>query len=331
MTNPLTSVIILSFRQHDLTIACLESLIRLSSPLATIIVCDNLSPKLGREAILAWGIKQFGKKKVEIIDDKFTDKPARQVKFVFIQNKANVGFAQGNNPGIRYALANRSDFIWLLNNDTTVHPEALKQLLHCEKVDKKHIIGSTIVFDYDQTTVQCAGGCAYNPLTTVFKPQLAGLTLKEAVTRNNTTPHLDYIYGASFFVQRQVFEQCRLLNEEYFLFYEEIDLCMKARKSGFKIGWCRDSIVYHKGNQSVGKPDSGDKKKISFANYHENLSTLLFTRNFYPFLLPFTIFFRFFGKLIMIFKRKEFYLTKPLFHAFRDFFACRNQRENYKG
>ncbi len=330
MHNQAVSTIILNFGKPETTIDCLQSLVQLSSPLATIIVCDNNLSTSSSQAILAWGIKQFGGKNVEILDHGVTDQPAMPVKFVFIRNRTNVGFAQGNNPGIRYALACGSDFIWLLNNDTIVHPAALKQLLCCVAIDQSNITGSTIVFNDNQTTVQCAGGCSYNPATTIFKPAMGGVPVKDALNPNTLPPHLDYIYGASLFVQKQVFEKCGLLNEDYFLFYEEIDFCTRARKAGFKIGWCRDSIVYHKVSQSVGRPDSGDRKKISLANYHENLSTLLFTRNFYPFLLPFTLFFRFFGKLIMILKRNELYLTKPLLHSFRDFFSGRNQREKYK-
>lgn len=331
MNNPIVTVIILNFGQPGTTIACLQSLVQLPSPPTTIIVCDNGSSKAGSQAILEWGTKQFGTENTDIMDAGFTGQPAKPVKFVFIQNGANVGFAQGNNPGIRYGLVNGSDFIWLLNNDTTVHPQALEHLLHCVEEDQSHITGSTIVFDDDQTTVQCAGGCSYSPITSIFKPAMGGVAVEEAIKSSDNIPHLDYIYGASLFVQQQVFRKCGLLNEDFFLFYEEIDFCERARKAGFKLGWCRDSIIYHKVSQTIGRPDSADKKKIAFANYHENLSTLLFTRKFYPYLLPLAILFRFFGKLAMISKRGDFYLAWPLLHAYRDFFTGKNQRDKYKG
>jgi GT2 family glycosyltransferase len=331
MNNPRVTIIILSFGEHETTLACLDSLTQLSSQPATIIVCDNNSSKSTWQAVLEWGTKQYGKENMAILDNGFTDQPSEPVKFVFIQNGANVGFAQGNNPGIRYGLASGSDYIWLLNNDTIVHPEALEQLLCCAAKDQSNIIGSTIVFNDDQATVQCAGGSTYNPATTIFKPAMGGTTLEEAAKPSNNPKQLDYVYGASLFVHQEVFRKCGLLNEDYFLFYEEIDLCRRALKAGFTIGWCRESIVYHKVSQSVGRPDSGDRKKIAFANYHENLSTLLFTRRFYPLLLPVSMLFRFFGKLAIISKRGEFYLVKPLLDAYRDFFMGRNQRDKYKG
>ncbi len=329
MNYSIISAIILSFEETETTIACLESLIHLSPSLTTIIVCDNNSSEDCKQTLLDWGTNQFRTENIAVFDNGFTDQPIRQAKFVFIQNGANIGFAQGNNPGIRYALACGSGFIWLLNNDTTVHPEALKHLLSCSKQDQSNIIGSTVVFDDDKTTVQCAGGCTYNPATTIFKPAMGGTKVKDAVNMNNPPPHLDYIYGASLFVKQQVFQKCGLLNEDYFLFYEEIDLCRRALKAGFKPRWCRDSIIYHKVSQSVGKPNASDRKKTAFANYHENLSTLLFTRRFHPFLLPFAMLFRFSGKLAMTLKRGNFYLIKPLLDAYRDFITGKNQREKY--
>lgn len=329
MINQRVSLIILSFGQHELTIACLQSLIRLSSPVDTIIVCDNNSSAPTSQAILAWGTKQFGGDKVEVLDHGFENQAASQAQFVFIQNGANVGFAGGNNPGIRYALACGSDFIWLLNNDTTVHPDALRHLLHCAATEQAGIIGSTVVFDEDKAAVQCGGGCTYNPATTIFKPVMGGASLEEALNQDRQ-PGMDYIYGASLFVRAKIFAQCGLLNEEFFLFNEEIDLCTRAKRTGFAISWCRDSIVFHKVSQTVGRADSGDRKKIAFANYHENLSTLIFTKTFYPHLLPFTMAFRFLGKLAMLTKNSNWYLIWPLLDAYRDFLAGRNQREHYE-
>ena len=328
MINPQVSLIILSFGQHELTIACLQSLIRLSYPVDTIIVCDNNSSAQTCQAIIAWGTQQFGGDKVEVLDHGFENQSASQAQFVFIQNEANVGFAGGNNPGIRYALACRSDFIWLLNNDTTVHPDALRHLLHCAETEQADIIGSTVVFDDDKKTVQCAGGCTYNPATTIFKPAMGSKPLEKVMHQINQ-PRIDYIYGASLFVRKEVFAECGLLNEDFFLFNEEIDLCTRAKRTGFAISWCRDSIVYHKVSQTVGREDSGDRKKIAFANYHENLSALLFTKTFYPHLLPFTMAFRFSGKLAILIKNNNWYLVWPLLNAYRDFLAGRNQRERY--
>ncbi len=314
--------VILSFGNYKLTIACLESLTCLSHPLDTIVVCDNNSSGQTREAILAWATDTFGEEQVTVLGHGYTNQQAIQTAFVFIQNNENGGFARGNNPGIRYALACGAEFIWLLNNDTTVDPEALTYLLSFAGKDRVGIIGSTVVYANDRNTIQCAGGCTYSPATTIFKGVLAGEPLSRVI-KGSGQPPLDYIFGASLFVRADVFEKCGLLNEDFFLFYEEIDLCMRAKQKGFLLNWCRQAIVYHEGSSSVGRADSGDRGKIAFANYHETLSTLIFSRKFYPLLLPFILLFRFFGKLAVLAKRGEWYLVKPLFAAYWDFFMRR--------
>ena len=74
--------------------------------------------------------------------------------------------AGGNNPGIKYALSAQTyDYVWILNNDTIVHSDALGKL--CECADRKEAVGiwgSTMAYDGQRNKVQCGGGCSYNPL-----------------------------------------------------------------------------------------------------------------------------------------------------------------------
>lgn len=329
---PNVCVIILNYNGKDETIACLGSLLSQNIPPDTIIVCDNGSNDESIESL-----HKFAKAKNKSFfepppSSKMAEQPHSKEEVVLIKNDHNLGYARGNNIGIRYALEqNQYDYIWILNNDTTVSETALEQLINCAEFNPKAgILGSTIFYADHPETIQCAGGCTYNPLTTIFKPHLGDQGLKR-IGEPIFKPKLDYIYGASLFIKTEVFKKCGLLNEDYFLFYEEIDFCKKALNAGYDIAWCKNSIVYHKVSQTVGQPDSGDKQKIAFANYHENLSTLIFTKKHYPWLLPATMLFRFFGKLAMLTNRHELYLIKPLIHAFRDFFMKRNQREHYRG
>jgi GT2 family glycosyltransferase len=236
-----------------------------------------------------------------------------------MQNTTNLGYAAGNNTGIRLALSKgHFDFIWILNNDTTAHERSVETLLVCAKDHPgTGIFGSSVVLA--DKTLQCAAGYRYNPLTTIYRPALGGEKL-DKVLQGNHSPRLDYIYGASMFVRTGVFKKIGLLSEEYFLFYEELDFCRRAKRAGLGMGWCRDSIVYHKNSSTIGRPGSTEKGKIVLANYHENLSTLIFTKKFYPVWLPFAMLFRFFGKLAFIIKRRDWHLVRPLLWAYRDFF-----------
>ena len=318
---PKVCAIVLNWNRWQHTIACLDSLLLLEPRLETILVCDNASSDGSHDKILSWAGKHYNPSSILMVNqDTDISGKAWPFPFVFIQNNGNLGYAGGNNTGIRYVLFQGGyDYIWILNNDTVVHPQALFALLECaQRRQGMRILGSTVVYLDRKDVVQCAGGCRYYPLTTVFRPVFGNENL-DSVLAYRQEVHLDYVYGTSMFVHSEVFERVGLLNEEYFLFCEEPDFCERAKRAGFEIGWCPDSIVYHKVSSTIGRPDCSDSKTIAFANYHENLSTLKYTRRFHPWILPIAMVCRFTGKVIMIAKRREWYLVRPLLKAYRDF------------
>lgn len=305
-------VIILNWNGWPDTLDCLTSLIEADKKPAALIVVDNGSSDDSVAQIQDWQKKFLS---------------SSSFSFHLVQNRNNLGYAGGNNAGISFALDQGDfDFVWLLNNDTTVRPDSLGSLLQCAADSRASIFGSTVVYADRQDIVQCAGGCSYQPLTSIFRPFLHG-NIDRAISFKGE-PQLDYIFGASFFVRSEVFAQCGLLNEQYFLFYEEIDFCKQAKMAGFNLMWCRESIVVHKGSRSIGASDSKDKTRRSFAAYHENLSTLLFTKKFYPSLLPFVMLFRFCGKCVKNGLQGEWYLLKALMQSYYDFCRSRNSRDD---
>lgn len=319
---PEVCAIILNWNGWRDTLECLDSLLLSESTVKTIIVCDNGSSDRSREKILAWARKRYQSPSILILkqDSPFHQRPSNY-PFIYIQNKTNLGYAAGNNVGIRLALSGGCfDYVWLLNNDTTVHKRAVKTLLtYATEHPDIGIFGSTVVLADRVKTLQCAGGCRYNSLTTIFHSALGGEDLDKVLGGKNS-PRLDYICGASMFVRTAVFERIGLLNEDYFLFYEELDFSQRVKRAGLQIGWCSDSIVYHKNSNTIGQPGSIEKGKVALTNYHENLSTLIYTKRFHPWLLPFTGAFRFFGKLFFIIKGKDWHLIRPLLRAYYNFF-----------
>lgn len=323
-------VIILNWNGWVDTLECLDSMVKAKPRPESIVVVDNGSTDQSVERILGWAGKQFNHVAVLRSEEAGSGQASGSgPPFLLIRNSANLGFAGGNNPAISWALhQNTFDFLWLLNNDTTVRVDTPGALLQCAHQSKAGIIGSTVVYSDRPEVVQCAGGCFYNPLTTIFRSHLAGEPVGVALQKKDPLD-LDYIFGASLLVRTEVFARCGLLNEDYFLFYEEIDLCRRAKEEGYSLHWCRESVVRHKGSQSVGRRVSATRKKIAFANYHENLSTLLFTRRFYPWLFPLTMLFRFFGKLAVIGARGDRFLIRPLLMAYLDFFIGRNRQDKF--
>ncbi|MGA1868904.1 MAG: glycosyltransferase family 2 protein [bacterium] len=303
------------------TLECVQSLFEAKLRPFSIVVCDNNSTDNSQHHILNWARNHFLTSQIQHLGSEIEEKSLSFIpSFVFIQNPSNLGFSGGNNPGIRWALHQGCfDFIWILNNDSKVHSHALRYLyLSAKNEPKAGIFGSTIISSDTNDRLECAGGCWYEPITTVARFALKNQILSDLLKKSPKL-NLDYISGVSMFIRDEVFRKVGLFNEDYFLFYEELDLCTRAKKAGFELMWSPQSIIYHKGGASIGRPGFANRKKIRLSNYHENLSTLLFTKNCYPQLLPLAMFCRFFGKLAAVTWRGEWYLIKPLVQAYMDF------------
>lgn len=311
------AVIVLNWNHWQETLHCLSSLthLKLEQHQLSIIVCDNASSNDSFTQIQQWGLKQFPQitllEKPELSNTILT-------AFTLIQTGHNLGFAGGNNVGIRYALADESvEFVWILNNDTEVTPTALIELIHCAtQTPEIALWGSTLVDFEQRDRVQCAGGSRYFPLTTIVRPVYAGQPLA-SVLNLSTQPLLDYVAGASLFLRVSAIRAIGTLTEDYFLYYEELDYTLRLKAHGLNIAWCPHSIIYHQGGASIlGQ----DVQKLCKATYYENLSTLKFTARFYPRFLGFAALFRFCAKVLLFCLRRHFFLLRPLFKAYRDFF-----------
>jgi len=337
-------IIVLNWQGWEDTLVCLESLRQLTyRGFISLIVCDNASTNDSFSRILNWAQQYyrpaqmaiFSQPPLELLtssvttyfESDFEPRGAKVVAsfpslpFILIQTAANRGFAGGNNVGIRYALLTQAyQYLWILNNDTKVAPEALAALYDCATAQPQIALWGSTVLDYVQTDlVQCAGGCRYFPVLTRFKPVLGGYSLARLRQQPPASVKLDYVAGAAMFLRVAAMERVGLLNEEYFLFYEELDYTQRLKRQGYQIGWCPQSLVYHKGSASVGNATAGSREQLRRANYYENLSTLKYTANFHPRLLPWVIILRFILKSLVLLKRGDFYLFPPLWQAYRDF------------
>ncbi len=305
---PKVCAVLLNWKGAADTLACLQSLIAARPGPTAIVVCDNASDDDSLNTI-ARGLKALCNYEAGVEEPNRLESGAERPPVILLPQISNRGFAAGNNAGIRYALARDFSFIWLLNNDTVVHPDSLGHLLQsAADYPGVGIWGCTVV-DYDQPArVQCAGGCSYNPLTTVFRPYRQGCNLASCF--RGSASRLDFIYGAAFFVHREVWQRVGLLDERFFLFYEELDFCLRARRAGYTTAWCRPSIVRHKQSRSLTR--ASFRQVVS---RHENLSTFLFTAKHYPLLLPLVLPIRFAGKLIAAWHRSNPHLLTALLEA----------------
>jgi GT2 family glycosyltransferase len=242
-----------------------------------LVIVDNGSGDQSASTIAAW--------MKDVNDDRLT----------FIANSRNLGFSVGMNKGIA-AAANKEnfDFYWLLNNDLIVEPGSLSALsgsIH-QKPDVA-IWGSTVLDD-TSLKVQCAGGCQYNRWIGMERAALRGTTKAEVADAE--PPAFDYIYGAAILIRADVLTRQQGLNEDYFLYFEELDLAQRLQP-GENLGWCRGSVVLHLGGGSFS-----NKSSKSFAAFHAALSAFKFTWKYYPVCLPSVVMARVIGLTIFSFR-----------------------------
>lgn len=219
-------VVILNWNGADDTCRCLTSLKKSEYPEFRTIVIDNGSRK-----------GQVSKIKEE--HDDFID--------LLIENGENMGYAAGNNIGIRRAL---EDFgcshILILNNDTLVEEDTISQLVRGATEENAGIVGPKIMSSDEQSKISSAGGKLY-PKIGEHRMRGDG-EIDEG--QYNEPEAVDFVSGGCVLVSRDVFEAIGLIPTYYFLQWEDIDFCTQARKSGFKVLYWPKAVVYHEMNAS---------------------------------------------------------------------------------
>ena len=150
-----------------------------------------------------------------------------------LENAQNLGYAAGNNVGIRHALERDADYIWILNPDTEVAPDTLQLMLAAMALrpDAGFVGSLNLLGDSDPTTIQFAGGHINWEAGAVTES--VGLGQPLSTYRMRDAHRVDYVAGTSMLVRRGVFEDVGLLPEHYFLYFEETDLQVTAARRGW--------------------------------------------------------------------------------------------------
>ncbi len=184
-------------------------------------------------------------------DDSVAQMRAADIDVQIIENQQNLGYAGGNNVGIRAALAQGIDYVCILNNDVIVTPHFLVPLLQTIQADPQIGIVTPLIALASQPDEVWAGGAELNAQTGQVQRLNAGLV----TTNLSIIPAYDVQIapGAAFLVHRSVLEQVGLLDEAYFLYYEEIDWSLRVRQAGFRIVTVPQSVVLHKVSATLGQ------------------------------------------------------------------------------
>ncbi|MFC5284761.1 glycosyltransferase family 2 protein [Pedobacter alpinus] len=167
----------------------------------------------------------------------------------FIRSKVNLGFAGGNNLGINVAKGN---YIFLLNNDTEIPNNCLSTLVAQFEEDKNIGLLSPLILYYDdKSIIQYAGYTPLNYLTA--RNAQIGQYEKNIGQYGHITNETGFCHGAAVMCRKEDLEKAGLMDENYFLYYEELDWCEKFKKIGKTINFTGKTFIYHKESISVGK------------------------------------------------------------------------------
>ena len=243
MTNPRSVwIVVLNWNGLADTLACLQSLQQLHYPERRIVVVDNGSTDGSVDAL----------------------RGARSgTGFELIETERNLGYAGGNNVGIRHALDNGAEFILVLNNDTVVDPLLLDELVgSAEQHPEAGCFGPWIFYMHDPERLWFTRSDWSSELSAFTAPGKGQL----ASELSSETTSTGYVCGAALFFRAGVARQIGLLDERFFLVYEDTDWCFRARRAGFACLAVPSARVWHKIGTSFGSEASPLRTYFSTRN-----------------------------------------------------------------
>lgn len=222
------AIVVLNWRNATGTIACLDALKKVTTPDVAVIVVDNGS----------------GDGSVAAIREHHPDLP-------LLDTGANLGYAGGNNVGIRYALEHGAEVVGILNNDALVDRGFLPPLLAANQQAGSQAILTPMICETEAPDIIWALGGRIDWRTATSHRWRAGEHRANWQTKPPQT--VDFAIGTALLASRQVWESAGLIDESFFLYYEETDWCLHARRLGIPSIAVPASCVWHEAGASGGR------------------------------------------------------------------------------
>jgi len=242
------SVIVLHYQNLEDTLECLDSLNTQDYSNFEIILIDNASG-----------------------DANLSEKVRHNSRIHLIRNSTNLGFAEGNNTGIRIAMERGADAVLLLNNDTVSSPNLLSTFVNAADLSPKAGLFGAKIFFYDNPTVIWHAGGGVNPRS--FRCFHHGCGDCDLQKKWEEVRSIEYACGCTLFIKKEVILNVGLMAPHFFLLWEEIDWCWRIRKAGYECLYIPEARVWHKISQSF---DGGNRGPLW--NYYYFRNRLLFLK-----------------------------------------------------
>jgi GT2 family glycosyltransferase len=266
---PSVCFVILNWNSWKDTVECLESIQRLEYSNYTIVLVDNESSDDSLLQINAWVNGNLpvqskylrfdpGKKPVQLVEytrvvaeaggkveeEKLLGMLPSDRKLVLIQSGANLGFAEGCNVGIRYALKTGCEVVCLLNNDTVPEPDALNKLVDHFVQPKVGIVGGKILYYHEPDYIWYGGG----HVSLIGKGPgyvFEGINQKDSPVWNQKRK-VSFVTGCVMAIHRRVLESIGLIDGRFFFGAEDADFCLRTTQAGFDIVYEPSAVIYHR-------------------------------------------------------------------------------------
>lgn len=219
-TLPKVFVVILSFNDWQYTLECLDSLARVSYPNYEIVLVDNNSATPPIDSVLA-----------------------KYPEVTCIRNPRNLGYAAGNNVGLRYAMERGATYALVLNNDTIVSPDFLGRLVEAGESEAAAAFLGPLVYHYDEPDViQSAGGL----MSGDWRSYHRGQNERDTGRYRDTVP-VTWVTGCCIMARTSALERIGLMDPDFFIYSEEVDWCLRAREAGMQVLFVPNAKIWHKG------------------------------------------------------------------------------------
>jgi GT2 family glycosyltransferase len=226
-------LLILTWNRREDVLRCAASLDRLTYPNFLPVVIDNAS----------------GDDSVAALRERFPD-------LTILQNEANLGYAGGNNVGLRWALDHGADYALIINSDTEVTADMITEMVRVAESDRRiGVVGCRNLLMEKPTHLWGAyGRLTYGP----FVVRAAGQGATDGGDWQRVRD-VDWVIGNGYLWRRQVLETIGLLDETFFGYHEDVDWCLRARAAGYRIVYAGSAAIIHKGGSSS---DPGQSRRF---------------------------------------------------------------------
>lgn len=190
---------------------------------------------------------RYARRKIVVVDNGSSDDSVTRLAAAFpgveiLQAGRNLGFAAGNNVGLRKALEQGADYAWLINNDARPAPDALDALVRAaEASPRAGAVGSAVYDARRPEVLEAWGGGTVVPWRGSVRP-----------ARRPGEP-VEYITGTSMLLRCEALRQAGLFDEQFFLYWEDADLCRTLAQKGWLLAVAADSRVWHASSTTAGR------------------------------------------------------------------------------